>query len=390
MLHSLRVITLAWLGLAALVLAAPAIAQPALDPTEQRLAEVHGVVVPRPADRETREQLGFPPPREAREILAEIDAMSAEMRTISARDEVWKQRFREFRAMQRRRISLVSELEESGYEGARLTELLETKLEDIGQIYRSRGWPWASFGAARADMARRYDGTSIGARARAFDMLDRIHGLKHAGLRVHPDDYEKIGDIELQWKEDPDAGLLLLEALHGSDDVPLQRQWHNWILENLPPQTRGYRTVMRRRMFGEPIQLTGDALRGGTIDTADWRGEVILVDFWGMWCAPCIAAMPHLKEMEEKYADRGLRIVGVFVDHEFDRAREFVASRAYDWPQIIWEKSTPENYLEHPIAHKYAVGGFPTLWLIDRDGVLVEQVDRERLEETIVKYLDRE
>jgi thiol-disulfide isomerase/thioredoxin len=375
------------LTLIALLLAVVA-EPPALDDAEAALARTHGVVVPRPADAEARRRLGYPPAREASVVLAEIDALSASMREIAATDEAWKAGFRDFRAMQRRRVSLVSELEEAGYEGPRLNELLALKLEDVGRVYRAGEWPWASFGALRSEIATRYPDTPVAAEARALAMLDRISTHKRAGFRIHPADYDAIADVELGWRHHEDAGLLLLEALHGARDEALERRWHDWILENLPPTSRGYRRVKRERMFGAPIRLQGQGLRGEPIDTAAWSGDVILVDFWGMWCVPCIAAMPHLEEMRDRYEDRGLRIVGVLVDHEFDRALTFLAERGYPWPQIIWPEATAENYLEHPVAHEYAVGGFPTLWVIDRNGILREEVDRDRLEETVLRYLD--
>jgi len=137
---------------------------------------------------------------------------------------------------------------------------------------------------------------------------------------------------------------------------------------------------------GEPIRLQSQALRGGAIDTADLRGHVVLVDFWGTWCPPCLAGMRHLKEMERKYAGRGLRIVGVLADHELEKARRLVAENGYDWSQMIWPNASPEDFI-HPIAAEYAVGAFPTLWIIDRKGVLRERVDPEALEETLLRYL---
>ena len=85
-----------------------------------------------------------------------------------------------------------------------------------------------------------------------------------------------------------------------------------------------------------------------------------------------------------------LRVVGVLCDHELDAAAEWLQESSFDWPQFVDRTLTPENKCDHPIARRYAVGAFPTLWIIDRKGILREQVDREHLEETILRYLDEE
>jgi thiol-disulfide isomerase/thioredoxin len=337
------------------------------DPADATLLR-YGMILPRPVDPERRAALGYPDPRASGVILQEIDDLEARMRPIIERNAVWKERFREYRAMQRDRIALVSELEESGYDGPRLPALLETKLKDIGQVWdRSQG-AVASYAALRSDIARRYAGTEVARAAQWEAMLEMIHLVAYNDLHIAPQDYERFAEIDLQMPDDDRAGILLLEALHFESDEALE-------------------AVMRRRMFGSPIRLEGKDLTGAALDTADWKGDVVLVDFWGTWCVPCIAAMPHLKELNDKYGDRGLRVVGVLCDFEFDKAQQFLAEHDYDWPQFTDRTLTADGFT-HPIARTYAIGAYPTLWIIDRQGVLREEGDRARLEEQVLQYLD--
>jgi thiol-disulfide isomerase/thioredoxin len=143
-----------------------------------------------------------------------------------------------------------------------------------------------------------------------------------------------------------------------------------------------------KRSFGHPIKLEGEGLDGTRIDTGAWAGDVILVDFWGMWCVPCHEAMPELKRLEDKYKDKGLRVVGVFSDYQLEKGTAWLAEKGFTWPQIVDRTVTRDRYDKHRIAVQYAIGGFPTLWIIDRKGVLREEGDRDDLEEQLKGFLE--
>ncbi|GMV96329.1 MAG: hypothetical protein AMXMBFR83_06950, partial [Phycisphaerae bacterium] len=89
------------------------------------------------------------------------------------------------------------------------------------------------------------------------------------------------------------------------------------------------------------------------------HGRVVLLDFWATWCGPCVAGIPHLNELHEKYKSKGLVIIGVT-----DQSRQGIEN---------FMKTTPMKYVQatgSESARDYGVSGFPTAFIIGRDGKL--------------------
>jgi thiol-disulfide isomerase/thioredoxin len=141
-----------------------------------------------------------------------------------------------------------------------------------------------------------------------------------------------------------------------------------------------------RASVGKPIEITGKTLDGKTFTSRDWRGKVVLVDFWATWCPPCIAAFPHLKQIYQKYHPKGLEIVGVSWDDNPVRLKEFLANDpGLAWPQLYSDET--EKLEAHPLARELGVSRLPTLLLIDRKGILRSHDAAEKLDELIPKLL---
>ena len=96
------------------------------------------------------------------------------------------------------------------------------------------------------------------------------------------------------------------------------------------------------------------------LDLAHLKGKVVVIDFWASWCAPCRQSFPWLNEMQAKYRDRGLVIIGVNVDRERAEAERFLEHTPADF-NIVYD---PEGTL----AARYQVPGMPSSYVIGRDG----------------------
>ena len=123
-------------------------------------------------------------------------------------------------------------------------------------------------------------------------------------------------------------------------------------------------------------------VNGEALTDDDLEGKVVLLDFWAVWCGPCIATFPHLREWNEKYADKGLVIIGLtryynmVWDEDAERAKRSTEEVAPEDEQAMLVKFAEAHDLGHrfgiqadrALSEFYAVTGIPHVVLIDREG----------------------
>ncbi len=122
------------------------------------------------------------------------------------------------------------------------------------------------------------------------------------------------------------------------------------------------------RFFRNPAAvpaLTMRDLDGRPISSADWRGKVVIVNFWATWCPPCRAEIPDLVALQEKYGDR-LQIIGVSQDEgSIEGVRRFVAEHRMNYPVVMM---TPELEQAFP-----GIRALPTSFVLDRESRVVQR-----------------
>lgn len=137
--------------------------------------------------------------------------------------------------------------------------------------------------------------------------------------------------------------------------------------------------------------LEAPDFEGKTLDTtvvrlSDFRGKYVLIDFWGTWCGPCITEVPYLVEAYESYSRDDFEILAIANDSP-DLVREFVEKEGLEWTQLVQQEGDPAKM---GILELYRIRGYPTTYLIDRNGIIVEREFKLRgsdLEKTLSKYL---
>ena len=102
-------------------------------------------------------------------------------------------------------------------------------------------------------------------------------------------------------------------------------------------------------------QLDGHDLR-----LSSYRGKVVLLDFWATWCDPCREEIPHLVELQQRYGDSGLQIIGISMDDSSDPVRPFSQQFHMNYPVVMGTARTGALY--------GGILGLPIAFLIGRDG----------------------
>lgn len=112
---------------------------------------------------------------------------------------------------------------------------------------------------------------------------------------------------------------------------------------------------------------------------ADFEGKVLLIDFWASWCGPCVAEIPHLKEVYAKYKSKGVEILSVSIDSKDESWKKALTEQNMDWYQVCAPNSGKE------IMKDYQFSGIPYMVLLDREGKIIAKNVRG---ESIDKALD--
>jgi cytochrome c biogenesis protein CcmG, thiol:disulfide interchange protein DsbE len=110
-----------------------------------------------------------------------------------------------------------------------------------------------------------------------------------------------------------------------------------------------------------PLQLS-NWINGKAVQLSDLNGKIVVLDFWATWCGPCIKAIPHINELNKKYADKGVVFIGVCAQKGAEKMAETVKKHQIEYPVAADTNGKT--------VAAYKVTGFPDYYIIDRKGNL--------------------
>jgi len=125
--------------------------------------------------------------------------------------------------------------------------------------------------------------------------------------------------------------------------------------------------VAATNVLAAPPTDTLPDLDGKARSLAEWRGQVLAVNFWATWCGPCVEEIPELVRLQDAFGDRGLQWVGVAVEDDTDRISAFAAEMGMNYPNLIGEDAGLD--LAAKLGNR--VAAMPFTVIFDRNGDVV-------------------
>ncbi|MBS1736368.1 MAG: TlpA family protein disulfide reductase [Bacteroidetes bacterium] len=184
------------------------------------------------------------------------------------------------------------------------------------------------------------------------EFIDRIKVLIRA-YRDKPEVVYALGMIN--WEKNQDLILPILKNLNKK---------YPWFKD-----ANEFRTDMENRIAQAKLLKSGKPIpavsypddKGSLKGFEQYKGKVLLVDFWASWCGPCRQAVPKVKELYSKYQDKGFDVVSISIDDSKTAWRKAMSEENMPWQQWL----SPDK---NKTMSTFLFSGIPTLYLIDRNG----------------------
>ena len=158
--------------------------------------------------------------------------------------------------------------------------------------------------------------------------------------------------------KDPDVKQHMVDLLHGTMD----NQTADAGLHKISNDDKTH------SFEGKPMVLDGKLPDGTNFTTANWKGKVVLVDFWAAWRAPCKAELPRVQKMYQQYHDKGFEVLGVDNDESAKAVIGYSAKANLPWPQLF-DSNAAAKGAWNPITVSHGIEGIPVMFLIDKKGI---------------------
>jgi thiol-disulfide isomerase/thioredoxin len=179
-------------------------------------------------------------------------------------------------------------------------------------------------------------------------------------------------------EDTPDAMWQIAMAEEFAGKLPQAVDWYRRLAtqkKGTPAADKATGAIRRLELKGKPFALSGASLSGSPINTAAYRGKVLLVVCWATWCEPCKADLPQIRALYKQYKARGFEVLGVCLDipggtrqEQVAQLQKYVTQADMPWPHLY-----EPGGLDSPPAVQYGIITLPTMFLIDPKGEVLSR-----------------
>ncbi|HEX3857868.1 MAG TPA: TlpA disulfide reductase family protein [Verrucomicrobiae bacterium] len=156
-------------------------------------------------------------------------------------------------------------------------------------------------------------------------------------------------------------------------------------------------TMLKQETAGAAAKKIQDALAVGTkfpdfnekdlngkpLSIANYKGKVVMIDFWATWCGPCVGELPNVIATYQKHHAQGFEIIGVSLDQNQTKLADFIKSKDMTWQQFFDGQGWGNK-----LAVKYGIESIPATFLLDSDGKIIgKDLRGEALEQAVTSAL---
>jgi thiol-disulfide isomerase/thioredoxin len=296
------------------------------------------------------------------------------------------------------RAELLAKLAAEAGSAEERSEWLRQRLEGVAAATQMETYPNGLEELKRAERQLRQSGTSQS--LLAFAVFQRL--LVEYNLELQKADAENRAQVQEDWleslksyveefpevPESADAMLQLAITQEFNGNVPEARTWYGKLVSDYGSTQAAVRArgaLRRLGLKGNRLELSGKSLTGGTIDVASYRGKVLAVVFWATWCKPCTEDLPQIQELYRRHKQDGFEVVGVNLDSPGAPIQQYIQNFRVEWPHLH-----EEGGLESRPAVDYGVISLPTMFVVDKNGTVVNAAATiDDLKSTVPELLRR-
>jgi peroxiredoxin len=160
----------------------------------------------------------------------------------------------------------------------------------------------------------------------------------------------------------------------------------NYPIRDLQKETDQAAKIQSTLKAGTPFPgFSEKGVDGKPLSLADYKGKVVLIDFWATWCPPCRAEIPNVVAAYKKYHSQGFEVIGVSLDQDQDQLLSYTKGHDMAWRQFFDGQGW-----QNKLAVRYGIQSIPATYLLDTNGIiLASDVRGEALNQALTRALPK-